>query len=136
MRAKKQSLDSWCRPFPASKLWHWSKEVNNTGLYRDNGKGNGNYKGLWQRNWRLLGVRDNGKENGSYYLGFKGSQDQGPPFDTMRILIFWDPQANACSDDHYRSIMTCGRLAANTRQSRRAIVKSYMLVLTPTLQKP
>ena len=35
------------------------------GLYRDNGKENGNY-------YSILGLyRDNGKENGNYYLGFR-----------------------------------------------------------------
>ena len=38
------------------------------GLYRDNGKENGNY----YLGFRVLGLyRDNGKENGSYYLGFR-----------------------------------------------------------------
>ena len=38
---------------------------NILGLYRDNGKENGNY-------YNILGLyRDNGKENGNYHLGFR-----------------------------------------------------------------
>ena len=38
------------------------------GLYRDNGKENGNYY-IDFRVWGLY--RNNGKENGNYYLGFR-----------------------------------------------------------------
>ena len=41
------------------------------GLYRDNGKENGNYYNI------LEFYRDNGKENGSYYLGFRVQKKNG-----------------------------------------------------------
>ena len=43
------------------------------GLYRDNGKENGNYRGYrgYVRVVMLGLYRDNGKENGNYDLGFR-----------------------------------------------------------------
>ena len=42
------------------------------GLYRDNGKENGNYDSLLGVIWRSMGLyRENGKEHGNYCLGFR-----------------------------------------------------------------
>ena len=58
----------------------WEYVGLDRGLYRDNGKQNGNYYsvlgiflGSWKKEWNYYDIlgsyRNDGKENGSYYLG-------------------------------------------------------------------
>ena len=60
------------------------------GIYRDNGKENGNYYSIIGY---ILGLyRDNGKENGNYYIGFRGLNIRIPfiiPINGFRVSIFF-----------------------------------------------